>query len=262
MLQHSLSDKNSPIDFYGQVIDQQGNPIGGVTIKVYVRHWELTMDAMSRPIRMTKVTDANGRFDIHGPTGDGIDIELIEKARFDLEPSQRSFGPSGGRTEIPIMFRMWSANTHERLIVGEKSFHIIPDGRMNFLNLTNGTIAASGEGDFKIWVRRPAEISSGQRYEWSCGIEGNTGGLLLEVDANAAMYTAPAEGYEPSFIFEQKVGSGWGDSTGRKRFYVRLKNGKMYGRLCIELFAYYNDRTPGLVRVDYAVNPSGSPILR
>ena len=76
------------------------------------------------------------------------------------------------------------------------------------------------------------------------------------------MYLAPADGYTPTFKFEQKVGGGWGDSTGEKQFYVRLNNGQVYGRIAIELFAYYNDRMPGMVRVQYVLNPSGSQILR
>ena len=76
------------------------------------------------------------------------------------------------------------------------------------------------------------------------------------------MFRAPAEGYSPSFSFEQKVGSGWGDTTGPKQFYLSLNGGKQYGRMTIELHAYYNRQIPGLVRIDYAVNPSGSRILR
>jgi predicted dienelactone hydrolase len=34
------------------------------------------------------------------------------------------------------------------------------------------------------------------------------------------MFSAPAEGYVPSFNYEQKVGSGWGDSTGEKKIFI------------------------------------------
>jgi hypothetical protein len=75
------------------------------------------------------------------------------------------------------------------------------------------------------------------------------------------MYLAPVDGYESAFKFEQKVGSGWGDTTGEKQFYVRLKSGQIYGRITIELMAYYNNQIPGMVRVHYVLNPSGSRIL-
>lgn len=76
------------------------------------------------------------------------------------------------------------------------------------------------------------------------------------------MYLAPTNNYTQSFKFEQKIGSGWGDTTGAKRFFVILNNGKVYGRITIELYAYYNEHNPGLVRLSYAINPSGSRILR
>jgi hypothetical protein len=66
----------------------------------------------------------------------------------------------------------------------------------------------------------------------------------------------------PSYKFIQNIGSGWGDSTGSKRFYVKLRDGKEYGRIVIELEAYYNDQIPGIIRLSYAINPSGSQILR
>ena len=86
------------------------------------------------------------------------------------------------------------------------------------------------------------------------------GGLVATSDPSR--YLAPTDGYTPSFQLEQKIGSGWSDSTGEKLFYVLLNNGKEYGRITIELMAYYNDKTPGLVRLSYAMNPSGSRILR
>jgi hypothetical protein len=73
---------------------------------------------------------------------------------------------------------------------------------------------------------------------------------------------APIEGYTTSFQFEQDVGGGWGDSTGDKWFYVSLNNGQEYGKITIELMAYYNDQIPGMIRISYAINPSGSRILR
>jgi hypothetical protein len=157
---------------------------------------------------------------------------------------------------------MWSTNIHEQLITGEKKFHIVPDGRAYFINLTDGTISESGEGDLKVWVKRPDQIAYGKRYDWSCEMDAINGGFLQETDANSSMYSAPADGYVSLFQFEQKIGSGWGDSTGTQRFYVTLKNGQEYGRISIELYAYYNNQIPGMIRLSYVINPSGSNILR
>jgi len=38
--------------------------------------------------------------------------------------------------------------------------------------------------------------------------------------------------------------------------------GQEYGRIAIEVDAPYNDQVPGKVSVEFALNPSGSTILR
>jgi hypothetical protein len=76
------------------------------------------------------------------------------------------------------------------------------------------------------------------------------------------MYSAPQEAYMRNFQYEQQIIGNRSASTGTKRFYVKLDYGREYGRVTIELIAPYNDRVPGMVHLDYAINPSGSPILR
>ena len=208
------------------------------------------------------MTDATGRFEIQGITGRAVELESIKKNGYEAEPVKRAWKSSEGTFENPVIFRMWSTNIHEQLITGEKRFSIMPDGRTYVIDLTKGTINESGDGDLRVWVKRPDPIVFGQRYDWSCELDAANGGLLQETDSFSSMFSAPSEGYVPSFQFEQKVGSGWGDSTGSKRFYLMLKNGQEYGRMTIELYAYYNDHISGLIEIKYAVNPNGLHILK
>jgi len=263
--QQYVEGHNVPIDFHGQVIDQDSNALSGVDIKVVVRHWTMPDPAVllagTKELRLERVTGADGRFDINGETGDAFDLESIQKDGYEAELTKRGFGSSGGSFNQPVVFKMWNTNIHEQLITGEKKFQIVPDGRPYVIDLSKGTIAESGAGDLKAWVKRPESVTYGQRYDWSCEVDAINGGLLEE-PLGTAMYLAPTGGYVSSFQFEQKVGSGWGDSTGAKRFYVTLNNGHEYGSIAIELYAYYNNQTPGLIRLSYAINPSGSRILR
>jgi hypothetical protein len=262
MFKEALEQKNVPVAFYGQVIDQDSNALSGVKINVYVRHWELTGNALSRPIYLEKETDADGRFEINGETGDALDLESIQKDGYEAEPSQRSYGAVGGSFENPIFFKMWSTNIHEQLITGEKKFQIVPDGRAYFINLTDGTIAESGEGDLKVWVQYTNQITRDQLYDWSSEIDVINGGLLEETDLNSAMYSAPADGYMPSFKLQQQIKGGQSGETGTHRFYATLKNGQEFGRITIDLYAPYNNQIPGLIHLSYVVNPSGSRVLR
>jgi hypothetical protein len=257
----------TPIMFYGQVIDQDSNSLSGVKIKASVLYEHMFMPTASGDfsisnniVRLERETRTDGRFEISGEKGNGLTIESIEKDGYEVEATPRSHGAMEGNYNNPVIFKMWSTNIHEQLITGNKSFHIVPDGRAYFINLTDDTISESGEGDLKVWVKRPDDIIYGKRYDWSCEV-GVVNGGLCQGDSYS-MFFAPVEGYLPSFQFEQKVGSGWGDSTGEKKFYVMLNNGKEYGRISIELYAYYDNQIPGLIRLSYAINPSGSRILR
>jgi hypothetical protein len=109
------------------------------------------------------------------------------------------------------------------------------------------------------YVARPVH---GQTNDWSCKIEAVNGGLLEEGRSNASMYSAPTNGYVPAFELTQQIKGGQRGSIGKRHFYVRLRNGQEYGRITIELHAPFNADIPGLIRREYAVNPTGSRLLR
>jgi hypothetical protein len=258
-VQAEIEAKNVPFDFNGRAIDQDSNSLGGVKFKFALRHWSTTTLGA---IHIERETDREGRFDIHDETGDGFDVEDVRKEGYELEPGQRTFGAVGGSFDAPVLFKMWDANVHEQLIKGGKSFHIEPDGRPYVIDLAKGTIAESGDGDLRVWIRYAAQIVPGHTYDWSCEIDVIGGGLLEESDLNASMYVAPLEGYSPTFRLRQQINGGQRGSIGTRRFYVKLKKGQEYGRITIDLNAPYNDEVRGRVRVEYALNRSGSRILR
>lgn len=260
-----IESANVPIEFYGKVIDQDSNALAGAKIDIGIRHWTMpdptTQLAASDTIHLDKTSDAVGRFEFHGATGDGFGVG-ITKDGYELEQNKYGSGPTAGSLDNPVVFKMWSTNIHERLISGDKTFHVVPDGRPYFINLTDGTISESSSGDLKVWIKRPEPITA-RKYDWSCEMDAIKGGILLESDKNAAMYEAPTDGYTNSFSYKEgATANGWGDTTGEQRFYVRLNNGQEYGRISIELEAYYNNQIPGMIRLSYAINPSGSRILR
>jgi len=76
------------------------------------------------------------------------------------------------------------------------------------------------------------------------------------------MYLAPTDGYASAFQLQQQIKGGQYGETGDRLFYLKLKDGAEYGQMSIDLYAPYNDQIPGLIRLSYAINPSGSRILR
>lgn len=259
-----VEDKNSPIEFYGRVINQDGNGLPGMLVKATIRQWYVrslaAFDFGAHFIPIERKTKTDGSFEIRGERGDGFGVVIEPQNGYEQEPSQRSFGAVSGSFQNPVIFKMWSTNIHEQLITGEKKFPIVPDGRIYILNLAQGTIAESGDGDLKVWIQYTNQVTRGQLYDWSAGVEVINGGLCpSEV---YAMFLAPDDGYVPTFRLEQQIKGGQSGEIGERRFYLKMKNGQTFGKMTINLFAPYNNQNPGLIRLSYAINPSGSRILR
>jgi len=167
-VQTANSNYHKPIAFYGQVIDQDSNPISNVKVKVLI-----TQEQMSTPlasanypisnniVHLEKETTADGRFEISGEWGSSLEIDSIDRDGYQVEPTPRSHGNLEGTFNSPVIFKMWSTNIHEQFITGSKSFQIVPDGRPYFINLTDGTVAESGSGDLKV-----SDKATGSNHLW------------------------------------------------------------------------------------------------
>ena len=263
--QRGADEMNSPVNFYGQFVDQDGNPLSGVKVNVEIRHWYLVMPEVlgEKPARPERTSDLGGRFEIHGETGDALSIISVQKDGYETEPNMRhGFGASSGSLQSPEIIRLWKTNIHEQLITGGNKFQIVPDGRPYFINLTDGTISESGSGDLKVWIQYTNQVVRGQLYDWSTEIDVINGGLLEETDPYSSMFSVPKDDYQPSFLLQQQIKGGQRGSIGERRFYLKLKSGQEYGRMSIELHAPFNNQIPGLINLSYAINPSGSRILR
>jgi hypothetical protein len=260
-------------DFYGKVIDQDGNPLAGVSAV-----GELVLnDGTYGGIQTQKydaTTDGGGLFEFTGLHGAGLGI-TISKPGYENEWKNDAYqSPSGGQSSPAdrVIYRMWSTNAHESLITGNKSFEVVPDGRPYFINLTAGTISERESGDLKVWIQYTNQPVRGQLYDWSVGIEVANGGLweVPQAAMNSGfldeftipMYVAPENGYVPSFQHGGQIKGGQSGEIGNRYFYLLLKDGKEYGKMSINLFAPYGRLHPGLIRLSYAINPSGSRILR
>ena len=252
--------QNQPFDFYGKVVDQDGNALAGVHFSGHVRHWDGVL-GRDREILIGNETATDGRFNIHDVTGDAFSLDTVQKDGYELEPCQRTLSPVGGSVSDPVLFKMWRKDVKEPLISGVKSFDIVPDGRRYSVDLTTGSVSESGGGDIRVWVNYTTQIVLGEEHDWSGGIEAVNGGLLEETNTYTAMYVASDGDYTHEFHIDQRIKGGQHGSIGTRRFYVKLKSGQQYGRVQVDLWSPYGD-SPGLARIEYAINPTGSRVLK
>ena len=76
-----VENKNAPINFWGLVEDQDGNPLEGVKITGNTRTWYVTstLNFDSRFPTGNAVSDSNGKFEIRNASGDVLTIKSMER---------------------------------------------------------------------------------------------------------------------------------------------------------------------------------------
>ena len=83
------------------------------------------------------------------------------------------------------------------------------------------------------------------------------GGGLIATD-DVLMYDAPESGYQNSWsLMYERDDKDWALQPERK-FYFRAKNGRVYGRLNVKFFPFFNVKGDSAVRVSYWVNADGT----
>jgi hypothetical protein len=262
-----MQQANQPIAFYGLVMDQNNQPISGVKVVLAVRHTEEVLPGFTddRFRYFDEVTDSRGRFTLTNTKGAVLSVKSLEKGGYEMSPHavNQSFWywrdvPSHGyrgQTERPEIFRMWKKSGAEKLIVGEKFYGIVPDGRSYAIDLLEDKkVESSNVGDFKISIRRPAQLDPGSKYNWSCTVEGIGGGVIEAQEE--FMNRAPESGYQS--LYEVAISANdpkWSDRATR-RLYLKSNDGKIYARLETEIFANYQNNS--VFSIKFYANPNGS----
>jgi len=255
---------NIPVAFYGMVVDQDSNALQNVSVDLQVieqrRDNPPTYNERRTPLQ--RLTGADGRFEVVGTglRGMYVLVFLLNKDGYDQEAPGANHGAQGTSFDNPAVFMLWKTNLHEPLISGEKSFDLFSDGRRYAIDLVNGTMAEGEAGDLVLWIKRPEKVEKGQRFNWDCELAIPNGGLLES--QSRAMFMAPEGGYTNLFAFQAQASLNGPGSLQDQRFYVQLRNGQMYGRIVISLYPDFSRTKSGLIQLSYAVNPSGSRLLR
>lgn len=265
-----MEKANRPIQFFGKVIDQDNNPISDVKVTLEIRvSKELApnafQDVFDHPIL---VTDAEGRFALADARGALLGVQALEKQGYEPSPKafrksywywrdpSQVFHPDANRPEI---FRMWKKAGAERL-VRKGIGHAIPyDGTPTSFDLLSGTTVTNG-GDLRVTLtRNPQQIQWGQtHYEWTATIEAVNGGIIESTDEQ--MYRAPAKGYTSKFVVHMAADDPQWTDTKDVAAYLKLRDGKYYGRVEIKLMVG-SDRATTPFSVTSFINPGGSQNL-
>lgn len=257
---------NRPIRFYGKVIDQDENPIPGVTVTLGIRTAKepipgLVSDLFDYPV---VTTDAQGRFSLTDAKGALLTVKSLEKPGYEASPKtiNKSYWYWRDPSEVfkpdpdaPEVFRMWKKEGAEKLVLQGVGRAIPYDGTPTTFDLLSGQVTPNGDVRVTL-LRNPTQIQWGQRnYEWTATIEVPQGGLILSEDEQ--MFRAPEEGYQSKLVIHVPANDPDWNDTKDIAVYLKLRGGKYYGRANLG-FMVGSDRAGTPFKIRSAVNPSGS----
>ena len=261
-----IKHANQQVRFYGQVIDQDGDPLPDVKVRLSLKRTAETLPGMSRDVLdyIDETSDAQGLFGLTGKSGSLLLVQSLEKSGYEAPyvgnraywyeeiVAGRKFTPDEAKPEL---FRMWKKVGAERLAHADKFYGIVPDGRSYTVDLLNEKkIEGGAAGDFKVSIRRPQPVATGARYDWGCVVEGIGGGVIETQDE--FMYRAPENGYLSRYEVNVSASDPQWSDRAQRRLYLKSRNGSVYARMDVEILANYQDKA--VFNVKYFANPSRS----
>lgn len=242
--QSDLSSR-APIDFYGKILDQNGDPIEGVkvTLKIRDNAWQWETDGQQDTI-IELMTDLSGLFSAGGKQGHFLFIEDLEKKGYEYDraknPSSFDYQiientiepPFPGDPDNPIVFVLRKRGIVDYLLT--ETFRLRFFKSQNKLyqpQLLGKWVDAYGKETNLDYRRsessRCLNISCSWTEDYSefelhfkCAIEDS--GVYL---SDQLLYEAPAEGYQQEVIYKNNM-------------FSRIENSGTPGLYNVPLFLY------------------------
>ena len=233
---------NTPIAFYGRVIDQYGDPVPDADVKLSANDKAFG----GQPSHYARKTDTAGRFSIEGIVGITLGVEVSKPGYRGIPPVYGKVTSSGlfeyglssqepyhSSKDAPTIFTLHKVGTIEPLVkVGEKNVRIARDG-------SPLSIAVDGQGAHPVilrcWNQELQRPANQRQYDWRLEITVSNGGLLKREDAFA--FEAPQDGYVSSNTNEMlaSLGDQW-RSVAERSYFIKFDDGT-FARANLEMHA-------------------------
>lgn len=263
-----MESKNVPVKFYGQVVDQNEQPMAGVAVRAHSREWHMK-NPFQPEAKMHydgKTTGADGLFAFDSFHGDTFFVDSISKEGYILTTKTEkgySYGPLKHHYVpnplVPVIFRMWKTNGAVPLFVVSFNKSIPQDGTVLSFDLRRSKRVAfpSEHTDLRITLAQhapPGQRNARVPFDWNFTIEVPNGGLVETQDE--FLYLAPEQGYQSKWsVAYLKDHPEW-KARREVHFYLRNRGGQQYGCLKVDFRPEAGDTT-GFLSIEGYLNPNG-----
>jgi hypothetical protein len=239
----------TPIEFYGRVLDQDGNPVGGATADII---WTDLSAEGSSHIQTT--SDSMGHFSITGVRGKHMTVQVTKEGHYRETSKGRSAFEFAGFWEPtyyqpdpnrPIVFYLRKKGEAASLMSSEGKIIV------NFGTQLQIPMPEKAGGTNASPVKVTVFENDAKTSRWKAQISVDGGGITPALQQFP--FEAPQEGYQSSLTLDQgsEKPPDWQDLFEGGRYYIQTPQG--YGIL--ELQQLRGKRT---LRYAIRINPTGS----
>jgi hypothetical protein len=242
-------DWKQPIEFYGKVVDQDGNPLEGVTVEC---GWTSLEPGKGHSER-TLITDKEGKFVLRNARGKHLGVRVFKNGYRRSRTNNSSFefaNPTESHFHSPdpsnpVVFKMIKMGPLEPVYFHTREINVGLNQPMKF-DLKTGYDEPHGQVIFTL-----RKNEGGESRLWSMEIEVPEGGITFA--EGEYPYVAPESGYLESIQIDLQSPAPpfWDKFYGGGNFFVKTPIG--YALLKIQM-------VPGgsYLRIVSFYNPSGS----
>ncbi len=247
-----LAAWQTPIEFYGKVIDENSNAVAGAKISFY---WVETPAENGNRSTNTE-SDAEGLFSLTGQRGPDLSVSISKEGYYGTRGGAK-YGPFGNPDfspdpRNPVVFTLKKKGTPEPLTALKRNYPVARDGKPLSIDLATGATTAGETGNLVVrcWTDDQGK-RSGEKYDWRClvSIPGNG---LVQMD-DQFPFLAPEGGYKPSVEINMPADRPDWTSDVDLNFYYRLADGR-YGRMTFSMIAGGHH----FCMINSFLNPTGS----
>jgi len=244
-----------PIEFYGKVIDQFGQPVVQAEVEL---NWTTAVGPVTEPKKRV-FTGLDGRFEVNGIQGSGITISVSKNGYESGSDWIQNFEYAAFYQDNfhvpdpknPVLFHLHKLMGAEPMYQYQANGEITFDGRPVILDVATGKLAESG--DFTFSLRLDGRSERGPDYTLLLQAQNDAGFILTN---ERFPFNAPENGYQTTMLIRQKVDDTNYNSRQTFHFYAKTHEGK-YGVVWFEV------NVPGVgetasCNATIRFNPSGS----
>lgn len=245
-----------PIEFYGRVVDQFGEPVAYATVDIT---WTALEDSRETQLQ----SDTNGAFQFVGEKGKRMTVHVNREGYLPTRQSRGSFEYAAFHEPqfhvpdqaAPVVFRLQKIMGAEPMLKFIRNAQIDLASAPPCLDVEKGILGESGDLRFVIKAERTQPGARGP--DFSVEIIGVNGAQFV-LSADEFMFNAPTEGYQSSIHYVQRASNEAYSPVQPYQFYVKTRTGK-YAAVKGEITIYtgLSEGRFGFHTIIYH-NPSGS----